>query len=148
MSATKELSPPPNGPIFISHASADDAFVKQLREALESHHHPVWVDSRNLRGGSVLNREIEQAIESARHVIVVLSRDTTVGVDDLPPALGSVQEDRREIRVPIGTSMDRVEKILIEETLRHTGGNKEKAARLLGVATRTIYRKIGTNKAS
>ena len=89
-------------------------------------------------------RELENVIERA----VVLSRDAVVGVDDLPPALGAVREDRREVRIPIGTSMDRVEKLLIEETLRHTGGNKEKAARLLGVATRTIYRKIGTNKAS
>ena len=62
MTATKDHSPPPNGPIFISHASADDAFVRQLRKALEAQQHPVWVDSRNLRGGSVLNREIEQAI--------------------------------------------------------------------------------------
>jgi hypothetical protein len=76
MTATKEPTPPPNGPVFISHASADKTFVQQLREALEAQQHPVWVDSRNLRGGSVLNREIEQAIESARHVIVVLSRDT------------------------------------------------------------------------
>ena len=36
--------------IFISHASKDDDFVKELRTALESHRLPVWVDSRNLRG--------------------------------------------------------------------------------------------------
>jgi transcriptional regulator with PAS, ATPase and Fis domain len=89
-------------------------------------------------------RELENVMERA----VVLSRDATVGVDDLPPALGTVREDRREVRIPIGTSMERVEKLLIDETLRHTGGNKEKAARLLGVATRTIYRKIGTGKPS
>ena len=65
-----------NGPIFISHASADDAFVKQLREALEAQQHPVWVDSRNLRGGSKLAREVAQAIEDARQVIVVLSPST------------------------------------------------------------------------
>lgn len=34
-------------PIFISHASKDDDFVKQLRVALESHGLTVWVDSRN-----------------------------------------------------------------------------------------------------
>ncbi|MGH9761842.1 MAG: TIR domain-containing protein, partial [Blastocatellia bacterium] len=62
--------------IFISHASDDDAFVKQLREALEAHHLPVWVDSRNLRGGDKLAPEIEKAIEDARQVIVVLSPNT------------------------------------------------------------------------
>jgi TIR domain len=38
--------------IFISHASKDDEFVKGLRLALEGHQLPVWVDSRNLRGGA------------------------------------------------------------------------------------------------
>ncbi len=62
--------------IFISHASADDRFVAELRWQLEAHKLPVWVDSRKLRGGSVLAREIEQAIEDARQFIVVLSPDT------------------------------------------------------------------------
>jgi len=43
-----------NGPVFISHATSDDAFVRELRLALEGLHIPVWVDSRNLRGGNAL----------------------------------------------------------------------------------------------
>ena len=31
---------------------------------------------------------------------------------------------------------------MLHETLRHTGGDKSMAARLLGIATRTIYRKL------
>jgi tetratricopeptide (TPR) repeat protein len=62
--------------IFISHASADDTFVAQLREQLEALHIPVWVDSRNLRGGSKLVPEIEKAIEAAPHFLVVLSPST------------------------------------------------------------------------
>lgn len=62
--------------IFISHASADDAFVAELRKALEALQLQVWVDSRNLRGGSKLEPEIEAAIEQARHVLVVLSPNT------------------------------------------------------------------------
>ncbi|TET38578.1 MAG: hypothetical protein E3J72_02725 [Planctomycetota bacterium] len=34
------------------------------------------------------------------------------------------------------------EKILIKETLSYTGGNKTKAAKLLGIGTRTLYRKL------
>ncbi|HEY3227893.1 MAG TPA: toll/interleukin-1 receptor domain-containing protein, partial [Roseiflexaceae bacterium] len=63
-------------PIFISHASKDDEFVKELRQALEGQGLSVWVDSRNLRGGAKLAPEIEQAIEQARQVIVVLSPNT------------------------------------------------------------------------
>ncbi|HEY0323360.1 MAG TPA: TIR domain-containing protein [Pyrinomonadaceae bacterium] len=62
--------------IFISHSSQDDAFVKGLREALEGQGLTVWVDSRSLRGGNKLTPEIDEAIEEARQVIVVLSPNT------------------------------------------------------------------------
>ena len=65
-----------NGPVFISHATSDDTFVRELRLVLEGLHIPVWVDSRNLRGGNALAPEIAQAIEQARQVIVVLSLQT------------------------------------------------------------------------
>ena len=60
-------------PIFISHATKDDAFVKELRQKLEGLGLSVWVDSRNLRGGDKLAVEVEKAIENASQVIVVLS---------------------------------------------------------------------------
>ncbi len=63
-------------PIFISHATADDAFVMQLRRALEGHGLSVWADSRNLRGGDHLKPEIEAAIDAARAVIAVLGPQT------------------------------------------------------------------------
>ncbi len=66
----------PSAPVFISHASSDDAFVVQLRQALEHLNIPVWVDSRNLRGGQPLASAIAQAIAQARHVLVVLSPQT------------------------------------------------------------------------
>src|SRR5215831_12205859 len=65
-----------DGPVFISHATSDDAFVRELRLVLEELHIPVWVDSRNLRGGNTLAPEIAQAIEQARQVLVVLSPRT------------------------------------------------------------------------
>jgi hypothetical protein len=49
-----------------------DAFVRELRQALEGCNIPVWVDSRNLRGGNAL----APAIAQARHVLVVLSPQT------------------------------------------------------------------------
>jgi len=36
-----------------------------------------------------------------------------------------------------------VERRLIRETLRHAKGDKSVAAQLLGISTRTIYRKLG-----
>ncbi len=60
-------------PIFISHATEDDNFVKDLRLALKGQGLNVWIDSRNLVAGQKLDPEIERAIETARQVIVVLS---------------------------------------------------------------------------
>jgi tetratricopeptide (TPR) repeat protein len=65
-----------DGAIFISHATSDDAFVAQLRQALEDQGLSVWVDSRNMRGGAKLAPEIASAIELARQVLVVLSPET------------------------------------------------------------------------
>ncbi len=47
-----------NGHVFISHATADDDFVRQLREGLAGQGIAVWVDSRNLRGGDKLAPDI------------------------------------------------------------------------------------------
>jgi tetratricopeptide (TPR) repeat protein len=62
--------------LFISHASADDAFVTDLRKALEDLKIPVWVDSRSLLPGGKLAPEIEKAIRDAESFLVVLSPAT------------------------------------------------------------------------
>lgn len=59
--------------IFISHASKDDEFVKDLRVKLEGYGLPVWANSRELSDGDKLTPKIEKAIEDARQVIVVVS---------------------------------------------------------------------------
>jgi DNA-binding NtrC family response regulator len=41
-----------------------------------------------------------------------------------------------------GTSMADIERAVIQAALRETGGNKRKAARLLDIGERTLYRKI------
>jgi two-component system response regulator HydG len=51
------------------------------------------------------------------------------------------------VTVPIGTPLEEVERLVIRETLRHTRGDKNLAARLLGVAARTIYRKLDRDEA-
>ncbi len=38
--------------------------------------------------------------------------------------------------------MEEIERRVIHETLRHTKGDKTLAAQLLGIAARTIYRKL------
>lgn len=59
--------------LFISHASADDGFVHELRVALADHGPQAWIDSRELRGGSPLWTDIESAITGAKAFLVIVS---------------------------------------------------------------------------
>jgi two-component system response regulator HydG len=83
-------------------------------------------------------RELENVIERA----VVLGKGRLVQPDDLPPALVERRGSEHMIRIPFGMTMQEAEHKIIQETLRRTQGNKELAARLLGIASRTIYRKL------
>ncbi|MCA9515601.1 MAG: sigma-54-dependent Fis family transcriptional regulator [Myxococcales bacterium] len=83
-------------------------------------------------------RELENAMERA----VVLCRGDTITVEDLPPHLREGEPERRAITVHIGTPLEEIERTVIRETLNATRGDKRLAAQLLGIATRTIYRKI------
>jgi tetratricopeptide (TPR) repeat protein len=62
--------------IFISHTTADDTFVTDLRKALENQGLDVWIDSQDMRGGDTLKTEIESAIKDAAAFIVVISNNT------------------------------------------------------------------------
>ncbi len=42
----------------------------------------------------------------------------------------------------VGLTLEQVERLMIERTLQATGGNREQAARMLDIGTRTLYRKI------
>jgi two-component system, NtrC family, response regulator HydG len=42
----------------------------------------------------------------------------------------------------VGRPLNEVERFFIEQTLNLTGGNREEAARMLGIGERTLYRKI------
>ena len=46
------------------------------------------------------------------------------------------------MRIDVGAPLWEVEKTVILETLKHTGGDKTKAAKLLGIGRKTLYRKL------
>jgi tetratricopeptide (TPR) repeat protein len=59
--------------LFLSHSSADDGFVRDLREALADLGREVWIDSRQLKGGDPLWSAIQAAIEAAAGLAVLVS---------------------------------------------------------------------------
>jgi len=89
-------------------------------------------------------RELENTMERA----VVLTRSETVGIDDLPPQMRLEGSGvARNLVFPVGTRLRDIERTAILETLKHTGGDKKLAARLLGIAARTIYRRLEEERA-
>jgi DNA-binding NtrC family response regulator len=82
-------------------------------------------------------RELRNSVESA----VVMASSGLVGLDDLPPGVRSSGEER-DVRVPIGSTLEAAEKILIRETLAAQGGNKSRTAEVLGIGRKTLYQKI------
>jgi len=84
-------------------------------------------------------RELENVIERS----VVLDRDGIVGSDDLPRELTQCGTQFADsVTIPLGTPLEEVERILMEETLKRTRGDKGLASKLLGISTRTLYRKM------
>jgi two-component system response regulator HydG len=104
-------------------------------------------------------RELLHGVERA----VILCRGDTVDVTDLPdsirsqlgsepaaqggptggpPSGGAPQGTSPALLVPLGTPMEEIERLVIRETLRQTKGDKNLAAQILGIAARTIYRKL------
>ena len=82
-------------------------------------------------------RELENCIESA----CVLCSTEEITFDDLPDSLKSVSAERF-IQIPIGMPMEEVEKIVIQENLVNNNGNKSKTADILGIARKTLHRKL------
>ena len=85
-------------------------------------------------------RELENVVERA----IVLTREPMLSPADLPETVVRSDQAARHLVISIGTPLEEVEDRLIDETLRYTKGDKTLAAKLLGIATRTIYRRMKT----
>ena len=88
-------------------------------------------------------RQLRNVIES----MVVVDYDEVLDLDDLPAELApdDVMVERNQmggLHELVGKSMDEIEELFITETLKVTVGNREEAAKMLGIGERTLYRKI------
>jgi len=81
-------------------------------------------------------RELENVIERA----VTLSHHSLILLEDLPRHLRveSFMEAARSL--PSHIPLSELEKLYIQKILQETGGNKKKAAAILGIDRRTLYR--------
>ena len=85
-------------------------------------------------------RELRNVVEN----MVLLARGTTLGLDDIPVSVGgSTSTDAVAGGYELtGRSLAEVERDLIATNLELVSGNRQKAAKMLGIGERTLYRKI------
>ena len=71
---TKALRPGRRVDAFISHASKEKRFAKQLVEALERHGLKAWIDETDVRFGALLRDALQSAIRRCRVLVLVWSK--------------------------------------------------------------------------
>ena len=87
---------------------------------------------------------IRQLRNCIRTMVVMCDRDK-LDVQDVPPEIHQLRQLAAGSRVPAGLagmSLNELEKHAIIDTLAKTNNNREKAAKILGIGERTLYRKI------
>jgi two-component system response regulator HydG len=86
-------------------------------------------------------RQLKNVIEQ----MVVLSPGPKLGLESLPPDIrpaGGSGETLGGMNNLVGISIEQAERELIRNTLKLVNGNREQAAKILGIGERTLYRKI------
>ena len=88
-------------------------------------------------------RQLSNTIDS----MVVVDYDEVLDLDDLPQEFNPPEADAGGnaadgLNTLVGKQLSEIEGLFIGETLQVTGGNREEAAKMLGIGERTLYRKI------
>jgi len=84
-------------------------------------------------------RELENALERA----VIMSPGDVIGADDLPERVTARRaEPLVSERIPATPTLEAIERAYIGWVLQNEGGNKSRAADMLGIDPSTLYRKL------
>jgi DNA-binding NtrC family response regulator len=83
-------------------------------------------------------RELRNALEA----MVLMSRSSVLTPETVPSYVRPAREGPELYSTLSSLPLEEVERALVTNTLRDVGGNRERASQLLGISTRTLYRKI------
>jgi transcriptional regulator with PAS, ATPase and Fis domain len=100
--------------------------TKEFRKAMGKYHWP----------GNI--RDLENMVMR----VCITSPDGNITADLLPRYFIKKNEPKKEIVIPVGTTLDETEKKLIKETLEYYGGNKKEAAEALKISRKSLYNKM------
>jgi DNA-binding NtrC family response regulator len=84
-------------------------------------------------------RQLRNVIQRA----LIVSRGPLIVADDLPPEVRRMSGNAAApYELPLGSSLDDLEREFIRRTLEFTSGNKGRAAELLGISLKTLYNRL------
>jgi two-component system response regulator AtoC len=91
-------------------------------------------------------RELRNVVNRA----FIMARTDTLTVECLPDKLVGNRRKRSKnaVSIPLGQPMEEVERIVIEETLNMTDGDRRKTAEILGISYKTLYNKTKKYKSA
>ncbi|MFN0152405.1 MAG: sigma-54-dependent transcriptional regulator [bacterium] len=122
------------------------AYAKENNRALSGFSDEALALLTNYRWpGNV--RELRNVVQRA----VILCREGEIAAHHLPstvrdaartPGAPADSAATRTVNIPIGTTIDDAERVLILETLAACGGNKTRAAAHLAISAKTLYAKL------
>jgi DNA-binding NtrC family response regulator len=110
-----------------------DKYNRPLQGFSQSAYHRVFA---HRWPGNV--RELQNAIERA----VLLAKGTRIEPEDLPFGDQIIETIPEAFYVPPNMTLEEIERIVIEQTLKRTSGNKQAAAQVLGIYRPRLYSKI------
>ena len=83
-------------------------------------------------------RELRNVVES----MAVMARTSRLTREDIPPNVRRSVEEVKADGVRVGMKLADADRYLIEATLKEMGGNRTRAAKVLGIGLRTLQRKL------
>jgi DNA-binding NtrC family response regulator len=84
-------------------------------------------------------RELRSVLEG---MVVFANGKRPLDLSDLPASIRDSEHETERLSLVVGMTIEEAERQLIRATLRQTGFDKPRAASILGIGLRTLYRKI------
>jgi len=85
---------------------------------------------------------LRELLDTLEGMVGAATGRRALGLSDLPPALREAGGRAERIELTVGMTVEDAERRLIDATMRATGGDKPRAAAMLGLGLRTLYRKL------
>jgi two-component system response regulator HydG len=112
-------------------------FAAEHRKRIEG----VTPEARRILGTYAWPGNVRELRNTIEHMVVI-AKGPILDTADLPDYIAGEKHEPRAVEGLAGLSLEDVERELIRHTLALTAGNREAAAKMLGIGERTLYRKI------